>query len=369
MAIFRQYKAFSVTVSIFDILAWQPHEVPRVRALLGMRKFWSTRLYGQLRDEYNAALKGGNGPATSDEAFELVENLPGLPRWAWLDRHIQDRLWQEVGDMVDERAEAFEAAFAPRDGDLGTLVLDPDQAYPDYYSGIDFHRQDGGIWRDDRGAAIYAMGARVIHVGKNDDFGLHKAFARDIPLESPKTILDLACGFGKTTFSLKQRYPDATVEGIDLSAPCLRLGRRMATEMDLAIDWRQGDIEHLPQEDGSVDLATATMTLHELPLDSIRRSLAEAARVLKPGGLFVALENPLTGEPLRDVLTHYHSQIIVEPFHYDFRRSDLTALAREAGFATAEVKRWYPFGPATMGAETDPYNWVTPWCWLEARKD
>lgn len=354
--------------SIFDILAWQPHEVPRVRALLGMRKFWSTQLYGRLRDEYEAAVADGNGPESEDAAFELVENLPTTPRWAWLDRHIQDRLWQEVGEMVDARADAFAESLAPRPDDLGTLTLDPDQTYPDYYSEIDFHRQDGGIWRDDRGAAIYAMGARVIHVGKNDDFGLHKAFARDIPLAAPETVLDLACGFGKTTFSLKQRYPDAAVEGIDLSAPCLRLGRRMATEMDLAIDWRQGDIEHLPYEAGSFDLATTTMTLHELPLDAIRQSLAEACRVLKPGGLFVALENPLIGEPLRDVLTHYHSQIIVEPFHYEFRRSDMATLLTEAGFETVEVKRWYPFGPATRGAETDPKSWVTPWSWIEARK-
>lgn len=353
--------------SIFDILAWKDTEIPRVRTLVGMRKFWSSKIYAQLRQEYDEKTSGGNGPATADEAMALVESLPSLPRWAWLDRHIQDRLWEEVGDMVDDRADELTECLEPKPGDLGTLTLDPDMPYPDYYETIDFHRQDGGIWRDNRGAAIYAMGARVIHVGKNDDFGLHNAFARDVDVEAPKKILDLACGFGKTTFSLKKKFPDAEVVGIDLAAPCLRLARRMATEMGLAIDWQQGDIENLPYEDNSFDLATTTMTLHELPIDAIRKSLEEALRVLKPGGTLIALENPLIGEPLRDVLTQYHSQIIVEPFHYEFRRSDMGDFAKAAGFADVETKAWYPFGNKP-GIESDPRNWVTPWRWLEARK-
>lgn len=353
--------------SMFDILAWREEEIPRVRTLLAMRKFWSTKLYGSLRSEYEAALAGKPEPENAGDAFSLVENLPSMARWAWLDRHIQDRLWESVADMVELRADEITACVRPRDDDLGTLAMAPDQHYPDYYVDIDFHRQSNGIWRDDKGAAIYAMGARVIHVGKNDDFGLHDVFARDIDLEAPVEILDLACGFGKTTLSLKKRFPEARVEGIDLSAPCLRLGRRMATEKDLKIDWRQGNIEALPYEDESFDLVTTTMTLHELPLKSISQSLEEARRVLKPGGVLIALENPLVGEPLRDVLMHYHSQIILEPFHYDFRRADMVEYAQNAGFDQAETRNWYPFGNKP-DIEKDLRNWVTGWSWIEAKK-
>lgn len=353
--------------SIFDILAWRDEEIPRVRSLLAMRKFWSGPLYGRLRDEYEEAIDGKSTPKTADEAWPIVDALPSLPRWAWLDRHVQDRLWQDVGDMVDVRAEALARSLQPKNDDLGTLRVEQTFAYPNYYETIDFHRQDGGIWRDDRGAAVYAMGARVIHVGRNNDFQLHDAFARDIDVPAPKDVLDLACGFGKTTFSLKKRYSDARVEGVDLSVPCLRLGRRMATEMELEIDWRQGDMERLPYDDNSFDLLTTTMTLHELPMDAIRRSFDEALRVLRPGGVLIALENPLVGEPLRDVLTQYHSQIIVEPFHYDFRRSDMANLARQAGFAEAETRAWSPFGDKP-GTAASPRSWVTPWSWIQARK-
>lgn len=356
-----------MTQSIFDILAWRAEEIPRIRSLLGMRKFWSTRLYGKIRDEYEAAT-GDKKPADTDEAFAVIDELPSLRRWAWLDRHVQDQLWRDVGDMVDDRLDDIDVCLEAKDDDLGQLLLEDDMQFPGYYEDIDFHRQIGGIWRGSRGAAIYAMGARVIHIGKNDDFGLHNAFADDIEIAAPENILDLACGFGKTTFSLKKRFPDAHVEGIDLAAPCLRLGRRMATEMGLNIDWRQGDIEHLPYDDDQFDLLTTTMTIHELPMDAIARSLAEAHRVLKPDGLLVTLENPLVGEPLRDALTHYHSQIIEEPFHYDFRRADLAKMLEDEGFRAITVKDWFPFG-GMPGVKSDTHNWVTPWRWLEARKD
>jgi len=335
--------------------------------LLAMRKFWSSKLYPRLRDEYEEALDSSEAPTSAEEVQSIVEDLPSMGKWAWLDRHIQDRLWENVARMVEERSDRITACLEPRSDDLGSLTLETDMTYPKYYEEIDFHRQKGGIWRDDAGAAIYAMGARVIHIGKNDTFGLHDIFARDLETDPPAHILDLACGFGKTTFSLKKKFPDAYVEGIDLSAPCLRLGRRMATENGLEINWRQGDIEKLPYDDASFDILTTTMTLHELPLESIANSLSEAARVLKPGGVLVALENPLVGEPLRDLLTHYHSQIILEPFHFDFRRADMEKYLMSAGFGEASSKAWFPFGNKP-GIEKDLRNWVTPWCWYEAIK-
>jgi ubiquinone/menaquinone biosynthesis C-methylase UbiE len=359
-----------VSQSIFDLLAWREEEIPRVRALLAMRRFWSRDLYRSLQDEYQAALDGGDAPTSADAARPLVDALPSLPRWSWLDRHIQDRLWYTVEGMVGDRGGALSQCMATHENDLGTLTFNTDQVYPAYYEETDFHRQKGGIWRDDRSAAVYAMGARVIHIGKNDNFGLHDAFARDIAAAAPGRILDLACGFGKTTFSLKKKYPDAVVEGIDLAAPCLRLARRMASDWQLEIDWRQGDIENLPYDEAEFDLVTATMTLHELPLDAIARTLAQAHRVLKPGGILVVLENPLVGEPLRDVLTQYHSEIIMEPFHYEFRRADMCDFAFAAGFADAQNSDWFPFGAAAAAAAAgDGRNWVTPWRWTQARKE
>jgi ubiquinone/menaquinone biosynthesis C-methylase UbiE len=303
-----------------------------------------------------------------ETAAPVVEGLPSFPTFVWIDTYLQDRLWAEVGRIVDGRLVELDAALAPRADDLGTLTIDPELDYPDYFASTDFHRQPGGIWRDNRGAVIYAMGARVIHVGRNDDFQLHDKFVHDILVdEPPRSVLDLACGFGKTTLWLKRRWPHADVAGIDLAAPCLALARRIASERGLAIDWRQGDIEHLCYAAGSFDVVSVTMSLHELPLDAVNRTLTEARRVLRPGGVFAALENRLIGDPLRDVLGAWHSDVIAEPYMNPFRAQDFAALARDAGFESVRVTNWYPPG-AAPGSEHDPANWSSPWSLLVARR-
>ena len=360
--------AGSPTPSIDELLAWPDDELARIDHLMAQRRFWMGPLYRKMRAEYDeAAGATGATVGSMDEARAIVDTLPSTPYFLWLDRHIQDTLWTEVEGMVQRRSEAIEASLTPRDDDLGTLTEDPDLVAPGYYSGTDFHRQTGGIWPDARGAAVYAMGARAIHVGRNNNFELHDAFAGSLPTERPTRVVDLACGYGKTTFSLKKRWPEAEVHGLDLAAPCLRLARRMATERGLEIHWRQGDAEHPPYDDASFDLVVVTMALHELPRESIFIVLREAHRLLRPGATFAALENRLIGDPLRDVLGAYHSDVIVEPYMNPFRGSEFAEYANAAGFTT-EVTNWYPPG-AVAGSEYDPQQWSSPWSLLVARKD
>lgn len=352
---------------IDELLRWPSEEVPRVRYLVGLRRYWMTELYRRLRREYDERTEADTPPASMEDAQPIVDELPSLRYFLWLDQHIQDQLWREVERMVDRRLEVFERVLDPRPDDLGTLETAHDFDYPDYYASFDFHRQDRGIWRDVRGAIIYAMGARVIHVGRNDGFELHDRFADTVPLADPDSVLDVACGFGKTTFSLKRHYPGAEVHAVDLSAPCLWLGRRMATERDLEIHWRQADAERLPYDDDSFALVTVTMALHELPMASIHGAVAEVHRVLRPGGTFVSLENRVIGDPLRDLLGAYHSSLIGEPYMNAFRATPFTEFAHAAGFAEAEERTWYPPG-AAPGSEHDPANWSSPWRQLVARK-
>lgn len=375
--------ATATATTVGDLLAWRSDELPAVQTLLGLRRWWMTDLYRTLRSEWEAvggpaAVPALDPPAPGEvvapeaaaaameQAAPMIEELPSVSLFAWLDRYLQDRLWADVDEMVGRRIDELELLFAERDGDLGTLQLDPDLVAPSYYTRTDFHRQPGGIWPDTRGAAVYLMGARVIHVGKNDANEIHDRFAADVPLDDPRVIVDVACGFGKTTLSLARRWPTADVIAVDLAAPCLRLGRRLATEAGLAVDWRRGAAESLPVDTGSADLVTITMALHEMPLDSIDATLAEAHRVLAPGGMLVTLENRLLGDPLRDVLGAWHSDIIAEPYMNPFRATDLAARARAAGF-DAEMRAWYPPG-ATPGGEYDPERWSSPWRLMLAAK-
>ncbi len=354
-----------------SLLAWRPEHGPRVAALLALRRYWMGDLFGRLRTEYEERIAEGNPPVDFISAEPLVQELPSARRMQWLHRYIQDENWRLCREVADARLEEIAAAIEPHPDDLGTLELEPDLEYPGYYT-FDFHRQQDGIWRGLAGAVIYLLGARVVHKGNNDDFQLHDQFVGDMPPlpsgNEPADILDIACGFGKTTFSLKKAWPDANVHGVDLADPCLRLGRRMATERGLHIHWRQGDMEKLPYPDNSFDLATITMVLHELPKAAIVASMQEAARVLRPGGQLVILENRLLDDdPFRNVLLKWYSEIIDEPYSIPFRMLDLPGVCRAAGFADIEVRKWYLANAAGPEAEADPRRWCTPWRMTIAR--
>ena len=350
--------------ALFD---WPEQSLPALTTLLALRRRWMTQDFAALRRQYEAATEDG-APATQAEAEPLVQSLSTAPGFQWTHRHIQDRTWRLCERIVAGRKSEIEAAMAPAPDDLGTLEETEGFAYPAYYT-FDYHRQNDGIWRSDLGAAIYLLGARIVHAGRNSDFQLHDQLVDEISLdEEPKRILDLGCGFGKTTFSLKRRWPDAEVHGVDLAEPCLKLGRKMATARGLDISWRQADMERLPYADGETDLAVITMVLHEMPESAIRNTFAEALRVLRPGGTLLMLENRLLGDPFRDTLLKWYSQLIDEPYWEGFRHLDIAEVARDAGFAEAQLDKWYIAGTDGPAAEADPRRWSTPWGLLTAKK-
>lgn len=99
-------------------------------------------------------------------------------------------------------------------------------------------------------------------------------------------VLEIAVGTGRNL----PYYPRLTrLTGIELSEPMLAQGRRRATELGIVADLRQGDAQTLPFADASFDTVVSTIALCSIPDD--RRAVAEARRVLRPGGRFLLLEH------------------------------------------------------------------------------
>jgi len=153
---------------------------------------------------------------------------------------------------------------------------------------------------------------RSLHV---DDGEVERVIGRLLPADGIDTLLDIGTGTGRMLELLGPRA--ARGLGIDLSREMLAIGRARLDRAGLAhCRVRQADLYRLPFGDGAFDVATIHQVLHFL--DHPAAAVAEAARVLKPGGkLLIADFAPHREEGLRDEHAH-----------------------RRLGFADAEIGAW-----------------------------
>jgi ubiquinone/menaquinone biosynthesis C-methylase UbiE/DNA-binding transcriptional ArsR family regulator len=98
-------------------------------------------------------------------------------------------------------------------------------------------------------------------------------------LDGAWVVGDLGCGTGHVAASLAPFV--AQVIAVDRSADMLQAARRRLRDLP-NVEVRRGDLEALPIQDAELDAATLLLVLHHLP-DPVA-ALAEAARVLRPGG-------------------------------------------------------------------------------------
>jgi ArsR family transcriptional regulator len=103
----------------------------------------------------------------------------------------------------------------------------------------------------------------------------------------PVDVADIACGEGY--LSVESALWARRVVGIDRSPDVLKRAKALAGRRGLKnITWKRGDMEHLPLKNASVDIALLSQALHHAV--SPARAVAEAARVLRPGGRVLALD-------------------------------------------------------------------------------
>jgi ubiquinone/menaquinone biosynthesis C-methylase UbiE len=99
-------------------------------------------------------------------------------------------------------------------------------------------------------------------------------------------VLEIAIGTG---LNLAHYPTDIRLVGIDISPEMLTLARRRAEQLDREVELHLADAQALPFPDASFDTVVFTLSLCTIPDD--RAAIAEARRVLRPGGLLLLLEH------------------------------------------------------------------------------
>jgi demethylmenaquinone methyltransferase/2-methoxy-6-polyprenyl-1,4-benzoquinol methylase len=189
--------------------------------------------------------------------------------------------------------------------------------------------------------------------------GLHRLWKRDLVtmLSAPRgatpfKLLDVAGGTGDIALRYaRESGAGATAVICDISPEMLEVGRKRIAAAGLhdRITCVEGNAEALPFESGSFDAYTIAFGIRNVT--HIDKALAEAYRVLKPGGRFLCLEFSECQVPILDRLYDFHSFEVIprlgklaagaaEPYRYlveSIRRfpkqEAFAGLIRDAGFA------------------------------------
>lgn len=134
-------------------------------------------------------------------------------------------------------------------------------------------------------------------------------------------LVDIGCGPG--TAAAKARSLGAEVVGVD-PAPVM-LGVARVRWLRSGIEWKVGTAESLPVDDGSADVVWSLATVHHwADLDA---GLAEARRVLSPGGRLLAMERLIDDPYAEGVASHGWTREQAEAFAELCRRDGFTDVA------------------------------------------
>jgi demethylmenaquinone methyltransferase/2-methoxy-6-polyprenyl-1,4-benzoquinol methylase len=142
--------------------------------------------------------------------------------------------------------------------------------------------------------------------------GRHHEWRRAAAIELVRPgdrVVDVGCGTGDLSFACLE-LGARSVLGLDFAAPMLTRARAKAAARGVTgATFALGDATRLPLADESVDGWCAAFVVRNIP--DLDGALAEARRVLRPGGRLAILEIPRLGaHPLRPAIRLHFARVV-----------------------------------------------------------
>jgi ubiquinone/menaquinone biosynthesis C-methylase UbiE len=163
--------------------------------------------------------------------------------------------------------------------------------------------------------------------------GRHAAFRRRLVeltrLAPGESLLDVGSATGSLALAAKRRAGrSGHVHGVEPSPAMVAWARRKAALARLDVEFQVGTAQALPFAEGTFDIVTSTLVLHQLPHDTWRPALAEMRRVLRPAGRLLLVDIATAESHGGRPTPHSHG-------HFDLER--LVPLVEAIGLAKVET--------------------------------
>jgi SAM-dependent methyltransferase len=154
-------------------------------------------------------------------------------------------------------------------------------------------------------------------------------------LEPGDTVLDLGSGAGfDCSIAAREVGPDGHVIGVDMTPEMVETARANVAGEDPLVEFRLGEIEHLPVAEAAVDVVISNCVINLSP--DKPQVFAEAHRVLRPGG-HLAVADVVETAPIPTEL-EADPDSVAACVAGAAQAADVEAMLRDAGFVDVAVE-------------------------------
>lgn len=186
-------------------------------------------------------------------------------------------------------------------------------------------KQFGSVAENYRSSSVHASGedlTRMVEAAK---------------LTGSERVLDAGCGAGHTALAFAPHAGE--VVAYDLTPTMLEQVNQLAAERGVSnVVTREGDVEHLPFEDGEFDLVVSRYSAHHW--GNPTAALREFRRVLKLGGRFILSDIVSSDVPVIDTYLQV-IEVLRDPSHVrDHSIAQWKTMLAESGFDAEVIFTW-----------------------------